>query len=941
MVFTESLPSRLQPLALCFVGLTALEAIGGSGLMAAPIENANPRLYVDYSAKPPPEALAAFNVCILDPGAEADLAPGHAMGNQYLAYLSTVEAGKGSALARLAEERGIPTLGKNEHWDSSLLDIRHPAWQSAMVETLGAECLRLGYDGFFLDTVESIALLEKAHPKDGPAFRAAMVAMIRALHQRYPGAQMVVNRGFDVLPEVAGIIDGVLVESVYQTFDPQTRAYKAMTREDSAWLEQKIRSTQSLGLKVYAVDYVDPKNTVLAKATAERLRVLGCVPFISTPELKGKIVAPVCAVPRRVWVLHGWDEKVTGVASAPSDETQTAGLLGPALRWTGAVLEYHDIGKGTLPALPEEPIAGVVLDADLHIGTAGQIALAQWVAEIKALGIPLLIQGQPWEDPAAWASIRETLGLQGTGAMVSGVAKTSVATLDNELSLGGRILQPLQAGFRDLRAPAEARVLLSWRGDVGTAQPARYDACFIASWGMLWHDPTALSLGPQVDLLRLTAKWLPALEETPVPDVAIQNGRRMFVFHMQGEGFTARAQFPGAPTCGEVFRSEVLNHFTLPVTVALSEADLRGFSPESDPTHAVEYEAVARSIYELPQVEAASNSFSRPTGWSADVPATGPLNGAVKDSQRGLHREIIGSLNYLQNQMLPPGKSMQMFLWPLGARPTAEAMALCKQIHVAQMPDAWNPRWPSPSPAAQSGKIGLLGLDHHRLQDADQLIRGWAEGAAGMITTPVHLAATFRQVQDAEGLSTLLRTLDWCQAQPLHAVTAAQYARIAADAAATKVLTLGRDHWLIANSGWSRTLRLPVRMGVPDLARCRGIVGWTTRNGQIYIQTMGNPVTELVMVSETDIGQQMHLAGTNRPVRIYSRSQSAIVIATPETGSVEVTVGGLAPGAMCTARGPGAPLHHLADAEGQARLTLPPRSVITLRASQLPYAAMR
>ena len=939
MVFIESLPHRLRLHALPLVVSAGLAAV--ASVFGGPLEKEDTRLYVNYSAKPPAAALLAFNLCILDPGADVDLRVGHENGNRYLAYLSTVEAAKGSALARLVEERQIPILGKNENWGSTLLDIRAPGWQEAMVDALTPEALRLGYDGLFLDTVDSLSMLEKAVPKDAAAFRGAMVGMIRQLHERYPDKSIVINRGFDLLPDLRGSVSGVLVESVYQTFDPQTREFKAASPTDSAWLEGKIRAAQGLGLKVYAVDYVDPKNSALAKATADRLRALGCVPFITTPELSGKVGGPVCAVPRRVMVLHGWDEGVTGVASAPADETQTAGLLAPALRWAGAVVEYFDIGGGVLPPLPQEPIAGVVLDADLHLSAAGQMDLAVWVAEITRQGVPLLIQGQPWADPAAWEAIRPALGMRGTGALLPQATKVSVAALDNELAVGNRVLQPLQAGFRDLQAPAGARVLLSWRGDTGAAQPQRYDACFIAPWGMLWHDPTALSLGPQVDLLKLASKWLPALEETPVPDTALQNGRRLFAFHMQGEGFTTRAHFPGAPTCGEVFRTRILEEYPLPVTVAIGEADVRGFSAGSDPTTATEYEAVARSIFELPQVEAAANSFSRPTSWAVDEIATGPLNSAAKQDERGLKREIIGSLNYLQRQLLPSGKSMQMFLWPHGARPSAEALSICAQVNVAQLPDAWNPRWPAPESTMRSGKIGLLGMDHRRLQDADRLIHGWQDSGGGIVSTPVHLAATFGQVQDAEGLSVLQRTLDWCQAQPLHTITAAQYARLSADAAATEVMRVGRDHWIILNSGWSRTLRLPQRMGVPDLDRCRGVVGWSTQNGMLYVQTMGRAVTELVLKDEAELGRQLHLVSASRPLHIYSRSSLMIVVSTPEAGSVEVVVGGLEPGAMCSARGPGAPLHHLADAEGQARLTLPPRSVITLRATQLPYAAMR
>ncbi|MEI2622988.1 MAG: endo alpha-1,4 polygalactosaminidase [Giesbergeria sp.] len=154
-------------------------------------------------------ALLAFNLCILDPGADVDLRVGHENGNRCLAYLSTVEAAKGSALARLVEERQIPILGKNENWGSTLLDIRAPGWQEAMVDALTPEALRLGYDGLFLDTVDSLSMLEKAVPKDAAAFRGAMVGMIRQLHERYPDKSIVINRGFDLLPDLRLGVGGV------------------------------------------------------------------------------------------------------------------------------------------------------------------------------------------------------------------------------------------------------------------------------------------------------------------------------------------------------------------------------------------------------------------------------------------------------------------------------------------------------------------------------------------------------------------------------------------------------------------------------------------------------------------------------------------------------------------------------------------------------------
>ncbi len=261
--------------------------LGAAGSL---LHAAEPSLYINYAANPPAEALLRHSVCILDPAAKADLKPGQAKGNAFYAYVSLVEVAATSPKLAAAETRDVRFVGENTAWNSRLMDVTQPSWRTFLLEELAAPAAARGYDGFFLDTADSLSLLPKEVA--GAQARAAVLDAVRELKKRWPTKRIILNRGFDLLPELKDIVHGLLVESVYQTFDPTTHRHKAVAAHGSRWLEGKIREAQGLGLTVYAVDYVNPVQLPLAAKTAEKLRALGAVPLVTTPDLTGKVLAP-------------------------------------------------------------------------------------------------------------------------------------------------------------------------------------------------------------------------------------------------------------------------------------------------------------------------------------------------------------------------------------------------------------------------------------------------------------------------------------------------------------------------------------------------------------------------------------------------------------------------------------------------------------------------
>jgi hypothetical protein len=103
-----------------------------------------------------------------------------------------------------------------------------------------------------------------------------------------------VNRGYALMPEIAGSIDIVLGESVLTTFDAATRAYARVPEPDVAWQVEALRRAKALNpaLRIFTLDYWDPADTAGVRRIYAEQRANGFVPYVSTPMLDTLIEEP-------------------------------------------------------------------------------------------------------------------------------------------------------------------------------------------------------------------------------------------------------------------------------------------------------------------------------------------------------------------------------------------------------------------------------------------------------------------------------------------------------------------------------------------------------------------------------------------------------------------------------------------------------------------------
>lgn len=483
-------------------------------------------------------------------------------------------------------------LTHNSDWDTSVMDLTAAGWRELVLQRLDTLTSR-GFNAFFLDTLDSYHLLEG--PEESVQAQSdALAALIREIHRRWPEAELILNRGFEVLPEVHGAVTAVAAESMFSGWDNSGQRFVPVADEARDWLTAQLRTAQQeLGLPVVVIDYAPEDERGSAREIAGRIAELGFTPFVSVPSLDMMGVGRLEVIPRRVLALY--DSEGWSASRSPAHR-----LAAPILDYLGYAVDYHDI-RGPLSEYPlTGRYAGVVSWLDEAPGGSVIRTVEDWL-ERRVLGkVPLVLLGS---SPVASDDLLARMGVSVQTARPG--AELTVSALTEAARTGEGVLRPRRLEVAPWRNDSpENDVLFGFRDEHG----ASWDPVLVGPWGGAALDPYVLE--PLVGDRR---RWLidpfaffesalggPAF---PRPDPTTENGRRIMTAHVDGDGFVSRAEWPDGPYAAEVVRDRILNRYRIPTTVSVIEGEIgpTGLYPDQS----AELEALAREIFELPHVEAA------------------------------------------------------------------------------------------------------------------------------------------------------------------------------------------------------------------------------------------------------------------------------------------------------------------------------------------------
>lgn len=628
-------------------------------------------------------------------------------------------------------------------------------------------------------------------------------------------------------------------------------------------------------------------------------------------------------------------------------------MLEMPLNHLGMVVVRHDIRKGPPPGRLLEGARAVLTCFD-NRGDAPDW-LWPWLQEtrksrrIRFLHFgdfgPLLRPAGPQHDPAPLAEWLRGFGLDYDDRYVEGPVGVTV-----EVTPGRNVAFETSALHRAIhRGPRNAatfnRVWLATRQ--AQAPEEVRTAVVTGPWGGMALDPWTYDAGDEneerrwhLDLFSFFREAL-GLEAVPAPHPCVLNGRRMFLLHVDGDGFESLSTVRPGEMAGRVFLEEILRRYPLPATVSIIVGGLTQDLRVAEPTPAM---LIAREMFALPNVEPASHGVAHPFRWELPLKGAadpGKIAGyfAVKNYDYGPVAEVVESVRFI-NERLLEGRKCGVMLWTGATNAPVEAIAACRGAGVLNMNGGvfrWDPLFDS---------IAFVSPWARCVGDEIQVYAGAAnendfEGffdtmpaayrhidttlertGAPRILKPANLYVHFYIAEKPPRLKSLHdRIARWAFQEPTAPVFASTYA--AAVDAAIRGARLFRTAagWTFRDFGACRTIRIDDEAREVDFARSRGLLGARRIGGSLYVH-LASSDGEVVLARSTN--PHPHVEQANHLLAEAAIDARGVAVTSRAFQTRLVVFAGFPPGASLLVSADGAVREERADGEGRFTLSLPP-----------------
>jgi hypothetical protein len=291
------------------------------------------------------------------------------------------------------------------------------------------------------------------------------------------------------------------------------------------------------------------------------------------------------------------------------------------------------------------------------------------------------------------------------------------------------------------------------------------------------------------------------------------------------------------------------------------EAEIRTWFENQKPEDEKQLTEIARSIFELPNIQIGSHTCFHPFFWMQHDKTSdsyesqyAPLKKEYRESTVNYQQEVEGSIDYINNTLAPPGKRVEIMQWSGNCRPGPEAISWADKMGVENINGGetyitkQNPTITTIAPRVcfWNDKIQIYTAVQNEVLYTDGFQGPLYGGYKNVIQTfemteeplrlkPVNIYHHFFSASNWEALRALQSVYDWALHQPLHAITAAHYADIVRDMLDTQIYDEGDHEWLIINNGRARTFRIDDKGWVPDLWQSKGVLGYKKHDSWIYV----------------------------------------------------------------------------------------------------------
>lgn len=270
--------------------LRLLAGLGAAGLLLDRPARARDRLRYPhlawtlfYGEDLEPAAFEGFDLVVLDPGFKGPLTPMRDRGTEVLGYLSLGEIKRTNPLFARIDDPDL-FIGDNPNWpDTVLCDVRRPAWRTLILDVAVPALLERGFSGLFFDTLDTPPHLEQTDPERYAGMRLAAIDLVRTIRRRHPDRMLLMNRGYALLPELIGQVDGVVAESLLTTYDAPANGYRWTEPSELDPHRQALRPLTEAEppVPILSLDYWDAEDSATIAKIYTCERDLGHRPYVA------------------------------------------------------------------------------------------------------------------------------------------------------------------------------------------------------------------------------------------------------------------------------------------------------------------------------------------------------------------------------------------------------------------------------------------------------------------------------------------------------------------------------------------------------------------------------------------------------------------------------------------------------------------------------------
>ncbi len=394
-----------------------------------------------------------------------------------------------------------------------------------------------------------------------------------------------------------------------------------------------------------------------------------------------------------------------------------------------------------------------------------------------------------------------------------------------------------------------------------------------------------------------------ALHDLPRPDVTTLNGMRVWTSHIDGDAFISRSQWRPESYCAEVIRDEILKKYRWPVSVSVVVGEVE---------RAPKFIEIARSVFAIDWVEAASHAYSHPYYWDERFAGKHVYDRHHLDIPGytfDVEQEIAGSVAFINSKLLPPGKQVKQFFWTGNCQPTPAALKLCEKLNLPNInggDSIFDRQYPSYTHLAPLG-VEVGGYRQVYAPNANeniytndwqgpfytfrQVLETFERTESPRRIKPINIYYHYYSGERHAALAALRQVIDATITQPVAPMFISDYLAMVQGFYSTTLERNGEHTWTVSDFGACRTLRFDDIERAPDLRQSKNVLGFYREGRFLYVHLDEATHAEIVLTESAPTA--VYLARASHKIRDWQSSDAGVSFKTAGFGKGEFVIANL------------------------------------------------